>query len=146
MRELTRCGLGLKRFAMFAGPSKYGWSLAMMWEKLGSDPARYHIARRARPASGLAGKTCSQDREGPWRVLDFGRLYDAHRRRCSQDHGVATMPLRLYKRGSTWHYRGTIGPVERRERLGGSCKTGDRDTAARQVAEIEARYWRGHFD
>jgi hypothetical protein len=45
-----------------------------------------------------------------------------------------------------WHYRGTIGPTERRERLGGSCKTGDRDTAARQVAEIEARYWKGCFD
>jgi integrase len=56
------------------------------------------------------------------------------------------MPLILYKRGGTWHYRGTIGPTQRRERLGGSCKTGDRDTAARQVAEIEARYWKGCFD
>lgn len=56
------------------------------------------------------------------------------------------MPLKLYKRGSVWHYRGTIGPAERRERIRGSCQTGDRDTAARQVAEIEARYWKGHFD
>ncbi|GAC1572648.1 MAG: hypothetical protein NVS3B5_01630 [Sphingomicrobium sp.] len=56
------------------------------------------------------------------------------------------MPLKLYKRGDVWHYRGTIGPTEKRERLGGSCKTGDRDTAARPVAEIAARYWRGHFD
>jgi hypothetical protein len=56
------------------------------------------------------------------------------------------MSLKLYKRGAIWHYRGTIGPTEKRERIGGSCKTGDKDTAARQVAEIEARYWRGHFD
>lgn len=56
------------------------------------------------------------------------------------------MPLKLFKRGSVWHYRGTIGPAERRERVRGSCQTGDRDTAARQVAEIEARYWKGHFD
>src|SRR5258708_2521727 len=56
------------------------------------------------------------------------------------------MSLKLYKRGATWHYRGTIGPTEKRERVGGSCKTGDKDTAARQVAEIEARYWKGHFN
>jgi integrase len=56
------------------------------------------------------------------------------------------MPLKLYKRGETWHYRGTIGPAERRERIGGSCKTGDKDIAARQIAEIEARFWKGHFD
>jgi integrase len=56
------------------------------------------------------------------------------------------MPLKLYRRGETWHYRGTIGPVERRERVRGSCKTEDKDIAARQVAEIEARYWKGHFD
>lgn len=56
------------------------------------------------------------------------------------------MPLKLYRRGEIWHYRGTVGPVEKRSRLGGSCKTGDRDTAARQVAEIEARYWKGCFD
>jgi len=56
------------------------------------------------------------------------------------------MSLKLYKRGDIWHYRGTIGPTEKRERLGGSCKTRDRDTAARQVAEVEARYWKGCFD
>jgi integrase len=56
------------------------------------------------------------------------------------------MPLKLYKRGATWHYRGTIGPTEKRVRFGGSCKTGDRDQAARQVAEIEARYWKSCFD
>ncbi|MFA6984614.1 MAG: site-specific integrase [Arenimonas sp.] len=56
------------------------------------------------------------------------------------------MSLKLYRRGEIWHYRGTIGPAEKRCRLGGSCKTGDRDQAARQVAEIEARYWKGCFD
>lgn len=56
------------------------------------------------------------------------------------------MPLKLYLRHGVWHYRGTIGPVERRSRLRGSCKTADKDIAARQVAEIEAKYWKGHFD
>lgn len=56
------------------------------------------------------------------------------------------MPLKLYMRHGVWHYRGTIGPVERRSRFRGSCKTADKDIAARQVAEIEAKYWKGHFD
>lgn len=56
------------------------------------------------------------------------------------------MPLNLYLRNGVWHYRGTIGPAERRSRLRGSCKTADKDIAARQVAEIEAKYWKGHFD
>lgn len=56
------------------------------------------------------------------------------------------MPLKLYRREGIWHYRGTIGPSGRRQRLRGSCKTADKDIAARQVAEIEKRYWDGHFD
>jgi integrase len=56
------------------------------------------------------------------------------------------MPLKLYQRGGMWHYRGTVGPKERRRRLRGTCGTSDQDTAARQIAEIEARYWKGHFD
>jgi integrase len=56
------------------------------------------------------------------------------------------MPLKLYRRDGIWHYRGTIGPTGRRQRLRGSCKTGEKDIAARQVAEIEKRYWDGHFD
>lgn len=58
------------------------------------------------------------------------------------------MPLKLYRRGKngTLHYRGTIGPAGRRKFFSGSCKTSDQDIAARQVAEIEARYWKGHFD
>ena len=56
------------------------------------------------------------------------------------------MSLKLYKRNGVWHYRGTVGPDERRARLRGSCKTKDKSIAARQVSEIEASYWKGHFD
>jgi integrase len=56
------------------------------------------------------------------------------------------MPLKLYRRGKIYHYRGTVGPTGNRRRLRGSCQTSDQDTAARQIAEIEARYWKGHFD
>jgi integrase len=56
------------------------------------------------------------------------------------------MPLALYRRKAIWNYRGTIGPSGKRRRLSGSCQTADKDIAARQVAEIEAKYWSGHFD
>jgi integrase len=52
------------------------------------------------------------------------------------------MPLKLYTRGKIWHYRGTVAG----RRLRGSCQTADKAIAARQVAEIEAREWRGNFD
>jgi len=56
------------------------------------------------------------------------------------------MPLKLYMRSGVWHYRGTVGPTERRSRIRGSCKTADKDIAARQIVEIETAYWKGHFD
>ena len=58
------------------------------------------------------------------------------------------MPFTIFRRGKNGilHYRGTIGPVGRRKFLQGSFKTTDKDIAARQAAEIEARYWKGHFD
>jgi len=56
------------------------------------------------------------------------------------------MPLKLYRSDGIWHYRGTIGPAGRRQRLRGSCLTAQKDIAARQIAEIEKRYWDGHFD
>lgn len=56
------------------------------------------------------------------------------------------MPLKLFRRDGSWHYRGTIGPAERRARLRGSLKTTDKATAQRQIAEIETQYWKGHFD
>jgi len=56
------------------------------------------------------------------------------------------MALKIYRRDGSWHYRGTIGPAGRRQRLRGSCKTANKDTAARFVAELEKGYWDGHFD
>src|ERR1700712_672988 len=56
------------------------------------------------------------------------------------------MPLEFYRRGGLWHCRGTIGPAGRRKRLRQSLHTKDKDTAARQAAEIEKKYWDGHFD
>lgn len=56
------------------------------------------------------------------------------------------MGLNLFKRNGIWNYRGTVGPTGKRRRLRGTCNTEDKDIAARQIAEIEARYWKGHFD
>lgn len=58
------------------------------------------------------------------------------------------MPLTIFRRGKgrIFNYRGTIGPAGRRKFLQGSCNTTDKDIAARQVAQIEADYWRGSFD
>ena len=56
------------------------------------------------------------------------------------------MPLTLYRRKGVWHYRGTVGPTGKRRLLRGSCKTTNRDIAARQIAEIESRFWKGTFD
>lgn len=56
------------------------------------------------------------------------------------------MPLKLYRRNGVYHYRGTVGPNGKRRRLRGSCKTSNQDIAARQIAELEAGYWKGHFD
>lgn len=58
------------------------------------------------------------------------------------------MPLTLFRRGKTrtFYYRGTIGPSGRRKFFYGSCHTTEKDIAARQVAEIEKRYWDGHFN
>lgn len=52
------------------------------------------------------------------------------------------MPLDIYKRGTIWHYRGTVNG----RRLRGSTRTADRKTAERVKAEIERRAWQRHFD
>lgn len=52
------------------------------------------------------------------------------------------MPLKLYKRGKVWHYRGTVAG----RRIRGSTKTADQATAARAASEIEAREWKCNFD
>jgi integrase len=56
------------------------------------------------------------------------------------------MSLKMFRRGRVWYYSGTIGPNGRRQRLRGCLQTENKDIAARQVAEIEKRYWDGHFD
>jgi integrase len=52
------------------------------------------------------------------------------------------MPIKLYHRGGVWHYRGTVAG----HLLRGSCKTSNKDIAARQVAEIEVREWKCRHD
>lgn len=52
------------------------------------------------------------------------------------------MPLKLYRRGEIWHYRGSVAG----RRLRGSCGTSDKTTAQRIAAEREARQWKGSFD
>ena len=56
------------------------------------------------------------------------------------------MPLEIYRRGEIWHCRGTVGPIGRRKLIRRSLQTKNKDIAARQVAEIEKKYWDGHFD
>lgn len=52
------------------------------------------------------------------------------------------MPLKMYRRGKIWHYRGTVAG----RRLRGSTGTARKDLAERIVAEKEARHWKGHLD
>jgi len=52
------------------------------------------------------------------------------------------MPLKLFKRGAIWHYRGTVAG----RRLRGSTKTASKEIAQRIAAEQETRHWKGHLD
>jgi integrase len=52
------------------------------------------------------------------------------------------MPLKIYKRGGLWHYRGTVA----KRRLRGSTGTANKETAARIAAEIETRAWKHRID
>lgn len=52
------------------------------------------------------------------------------------------MPLKIYRRGEIWHYRGTVNE----RRLRGSTKTAQKDAALRIAAEREAREWKRHHD
>lgn len=58
------------------------------------------------------------------------------------------MPLKLFKRKGSkiWSYRGTVGPPGKAERLRGSINTADKAVAAREIIEIERRFWKGHHD
>lgn len=52
------------------------------------------------------------------------------------------MPLKIFKRGDVYHYRGTVAG----RRLRGSTKATDKEIATRAAAEIEARQWKRNFD
>jgi len=52
------------------------------------------------------------------------------------------MPIKLYRRGEIWHYRGTVAG----RRLRGSTGTSDKARAQRIAAEKEGRQWKGHLD
>ncbi len=52
------------------------------------------------------------------------------------------MPVRIYRRGQIWHYRGTVAG----RRLRGSTGATDKAIAQRIAAEAEAREWKGHLD
>lgn len=52
------------------------------------------------------------------------------------------MPLKIYRRGPIWHYRGTIAG----RRLRGSTGTADKEVAARIAAARESKEWRVSID
>lgn len=52
------------------------------------------------------------------------------------------MPLKVYKRGKFWHYRGTVAGRE----LRGSTKATDKAIAQQIAAEREAREWKGRLN
>lgn len=52
------------------------------------------------------------------------------------------MPLKIYKRGEIWHYRGTVAG----RRLRGSTGAQSRETAARIAAEVENTAWKCRLD
>jgi integrase len=52
------------------------------------------------------------------------------------------MPLKIYKRGGLWHYRGTIA----KRRLRGSTGTANKEHAAQIAAEIETKHWKHRLD
>lgn len=52
------------------------------------------------------------------------------------------MPLKLYKRGTIWHYRGTVAG----RLIRGSAKTASKEIAQRIAAAEEDRHWKGHLD
>lgn len=51
------------------------------------------------------------------------------------------MPLKLYKRGDIWHYRGTVA----KRRLRGSTETANKELAEEVIADIETRERRGRI-
>jgi integrase len=52
------------------------------------------------------------------------------------------MPLKLYRRGKIWHYRGTVDG----RLLRGSAQTADRKIASQIAAEVEVKNWKRRLD
>ena len=52
------------------------------------------------------------------------------------------MPLKIYKRGEVWHFRGSVAG----RRLRGTTGTANKETAARITAEIENKAWKHRLD
>lgn len=52
------------------------------------------------------------------------------------------MPLKLYRRGKIWHYRGTVAA----RLLRGSTKTASKETAQRIASNAEQQAWDGHLN
>jgi hypothetical protein len=52
------------------------------------------------------------------------------------------MPLKLYKRGKIWHYRGTVAG----RLIRGSTKTASKETAQRIAANREQSTWDGYLN
>lgn len=52
------------------------------------------------------------------------------------------MPLKIYRRGGVWHYRGTVA----KRRLRGTTGAAVKETAAQIAAEIEDRAWKRRLD
>lgn len=52
------------------------------------------------------------------------------------------MPIKLYRRGKVWHYRGTVAG----RRLRGSTQSTSKEVAQRVCADLEQREWKGRLD
>lgn len=52
------------------------------------------------------------------------------------------MPLKIYKRGKFWSYRGTVAG----RRLRGTTKATSKEVAERIAAGLEAKHWKRHLD
>lgn len=52
------------------------------------------------------------------------------------------MPLKLYRRGKVWHYRGTVAG----RKLRGSTTTASKEVAERIASNVEQEAWNGHLD
>jgi integrase len=52
------------------------------------------------------------------------------------------MPIKIFKRGEVYHYRGTVAG----RLIRGTTRTTSKEVAQRIAADIEGRHWKGHLD